>query len=215
MEWHRDRSEILKNLEAQRRWISSSCEAYDRGDQSEAIRLANPVYVIVHHGGRDKSLLVLLGIRGRIRFASAGSFQMMEQSFHHTALAYMQVSGDGKGNISARYLPYLADSPEAVRWEQFHKWWEEEPIFVDGPIGDRRLRLTRKRLVFALRNQDGASHFEPIIRNPNHIGLAKGTPTTWALGDGDSSEPILGAEFAMMRQIAWELATTLDRAEIR
>ena len=113
-------------------------------------------------------------------------------------------------NGTSEYLPYLDNPPHPIRESQFSDWWEIERIFRDGTFS-----LTRKKLTFALRNLEGGSHYAELIRDPNYVRFSRTqvtTPVAWH-GTRDAV-PILGAELASMRQIAWELRETLIMAKL-
>jgi hypothetical protein len=55
-----------------------------------------------------------------------------------------------------------------VRRLSFEAWWNKDIIFFEGP-----LTLTRRQLVFTLRNQEGGSHYDEEVRNPNFAPLQR------------------------------------------
>jgi hypothetical protein len=111
-----------------------------------------------------------------------------------------QASGD------AEYIPLLGDTPEPHRRVQFPHWWEEI-VLAEG----ERFQLTRKRLVFILRNQEGGGHYSEEMNDPSYLRFSKEHLTTpYVLAEGKQPKPILGVELATMRQIAWEVSRTLD-----
>lgn len=71
------------------------------------------------------------------------------------------------------------------------------------------MQLTRRRLVFALRNKDGGAHFDAELDEPYAVFSQK---PVWFAIQGDKSYPIMQQETATMRQIAWELLETLKGA---
>jgi hypothetical protein len=194
---------VEKALEIQCRAILASSIAYDGGKWWEALRLATAVYVVVHDGGkRNKSILSQLGARGRLRFVASGFQYGPTNVLRQTHLLSTRVYGDG----TAEYRPLLSGAAWPHRLLQFHEWWESDVIFRDGQFS-----LTRKSLTFSLRNQEGGSHFDESIGDPNYLRFAKEQLTTpYIVAHGLPPKPILGAEFATMRQIAWELLKTLE-----
>lgn len=206
MTWIRNPEEVKSALFIQCLALRASCEAYDKGEWWEALRLATSVYIIVHDGGRNsQSLLKQLGLRGRMRFISTAFQYSPGNVLRETHLVATRIYGDGR----AEYRPKLGDGPTEERAIQFSDWWDKELIFRDGSH-----RLTRKRLVFVLRSQEGGAHFDPEIRDPNYLQFAKEQLTTPRVIFGDTSRPILGAEIASMRQIAWELLESIKRGGI-
>jgi hypothetical protein len=199
----RTREELEKAREIQCRAILASSSAYDAGEWWEALRLATAVYVLVHDGGkRNKSVLSELGIRGRLRFVASGFQYGPTNVLRETHLLSTRVYSDG----TAEYRPLLDGAAWPHRELQFPNWWEKDIIFRDG-----RFVLTRKSLTFSLRNQEGGSHFDESVRDPNYLRFARQQLTTpYVVAHGQPPKPILGAELATMRQIAWELLKTLE-----
>lgn len=210
MAWKRSKQEVFEALNVQRQAIAASCKSYDEGNKWESLRLATAVYVVVHDGGKhSKSLLTQLGIMNGLQFVASGPPHEPKNLMPQTTIVSVKLSAGGHGSASAEYVPFLDEGPEKYRLIKFSKWWEREKIFVDGSHS-----LNRRRLVFTLRSQEGGAHFDAEQQNPNYERLARESFTTPRLMAGDESTPILGAELAMMRQIAWELMTTLDRANL-
>jgi hypothetical protein len=207
MIWKRSADEIRAAFAIQCRALEASCKAYDAGDEWEALRLATTVHIMVHDGGKNsRSLLTQMGVKSSMRFLASGQPASSKNYARQIMLAWMRVYSDGR----AMYVPYLDSGQKPYRIIQFPRWWEDELIFLDGDC-----RLNRRRLVFALRSQEGGAHFDEEQKNPNYIRLARESITTWRVAKGDSeSKAILGAEFVLMRQIAWELMASLDKAGI-
>ena len=201
MTWIRSSEEVQRALEIQRQALESSCVAYDNGNRWEASRIATTVMVLVHDAGRNQSILRQLGIKGKLRFITSAFQYSPRNVLRETHLLSTRVYNDG----TAEYAPLLDGAPHGLRRLQFHDWWESELIFRDGTF-----RLTRKRLAHVLRNQEGGAHFDPILQDANYLRFAKEQLTTpYVVSAGMPPRAILGAEWASMRQVGWELLETL------
>ncbi len=120
----------------------------------------------------------------------------------------MQIGGGAPPQ--SKILPRLEEIPEEHRALRFHDWWQQESILRDGGYS-----LTRQTLVGALRNQEGGAHYDPVPNNPNYLRFVEaGETTPHFLVAGQPRQPVLGVHLATMRQIAWELVTTLEAVEI-
>lgn len=202
--WVRSQREIREALDNQRKALIASCKAYDEGEKWEAMRLATAIWTVVHDGGRNNvSILSQLGVRGSLRFVSSAFKYSPDNVLRETALLSTRVYSDG----TAEYRPLLDAAPLGQQHLlQIGKWWDTEVIFRDG-----QFRLTRRKLVFTLRSQEGGSHFDAVISDPNYLRFAKEQLTTlYVVSSRIPPKPILGAELASMRQIAWELLETLE-----
>jgi len=200
MERHRDSGELAAALEAQKRAIVSSSRAFDEGEDWEACRIATAVHVIVHDSGkRTQSLLSQMGVRKTTEFVASGRPVDPTNLVACTPLVKLRIQSAGN-----RYLPILDESRDDVRLLNFRSWWEQDFIFRSA---DSNRKLTRKKLVFALRSQDGGAHYDAVLRDPNYIE-AKHRPLWFSL----SGAPVQNLERAIMRQVGWELLQSLERA---
>jgi hypothetical protein len=203
MVWRRTRKEIIEALDIQRLAIEVSCKSYDEGNQWEALRLATAVYLVVHdRGANDRSLLTQLDAKSSMMFLASAP-PADENNMLRVSLAGIRLN-IGADPI-AQYVPKLGLTPETHRRVPFKEWWEDELIFRF-----REFSLNRRKLVFTLRSQEGGAHFDIVQQNPNYEELARhGRGTPMVLGDENAAMPILKAELASMRQIAWELLESL------
>lgn len=207
----RTRQELLQALAIQRNHLAISCRAYDAGTHSEALRLATAAYTILHDGGKMRSILSQLGIKDQIQFLAtnvdvAGLSTIATRC---TPLIELDHAVDG-----VRFVPICSyvkkrDWYLGGRHLGFKKWWEEDPIFVNDA-----LRLNRKKLIFALRNAEGGSHFDDEVRDPNYAALKQPVHMFFP-GPPLSKFPKLDfktmyhLELACMRQVAEEIRITL------
>ena len=198
----RSREEVKEALEVQRQFILASGKSYDDGKKAEALRLATAVYVIVHDAGRNQSLLNQLGIKGAMRFVCSGRPSDPDNLVRETPLVSARIYSDG----TAEYVPRL-ERIRTRRMMQFHQWWQDDVVLRDG-----HFRLTRKNLVFTLRNKEGGGHFDAELNDPNYLRFAQEQLTTPYVFSEELGidKPLLGVELATMRQVAWELLKTLD-----
>jgi hypothetical protein len=177
--------------------LDASCASYDSGHKWEAARLANAVFTLVHDGGSIVSLLTRLGLRASLKFISSSHEINRKNLLADTPLVMVKVS-----NAAAEYLPTLGDVPFSTGPIQFPKWWEKELIYRDG-----NFELTRRRLIFALRHQDGGGHVGELT-DESYVRFK--TEAIWHSQVGNNPpEPIYGAVAATMRQVAWEMIETL------
>ncbi|TIR20240.1 MAG: hypothetical protein E5X34_18585 [Mesorhizobium sp.] len=213
--WVRPRKEIEQALEDQVSFMRTSAAAYDAGQHAEAVRLAVPVFILVHDGSQ-KSLLTQLGLRSGLRFSSFATPTRPDNLLPEEPLALMRMVGGGKSS----WEPVLDQGPMAERKLQFHDWWEKEPIF-QSPRG---ASMNRRRLVFSLRNQDGGGHVDPQLTDEAYVefsrrpvwfeNIADMTVMTDQAGKPGWSPLEPFPHLPTMRQIAFELDRTLTGAGI-
>lgn len=203
----RSREELVKLFAEQRAALAASCENFDKGNEWEAARLATAVFTLVHDGGGILSLLTQLGLRASLRFRSSGR---LEHNPRMIAATPPLLTVEMNSVTGVRFKPKFAES-HLQKTVQFETWWGREVIYRDR--GKNAASLTRRRLVFSLRHQDGGGHVG-ILTDQAYVGLKAGGGWFGGTGDGPS-KPLDMAAVATMRQIAWEVTETLkDLGEI-
>src|SRR5215813_13675886 len=65
---------LLHKLAEQVQFLERSCEIYDKGEESEAIRIATSLRVIFHHTQKSTSLVEHLGFKKRKMLSTARGF---------------------------------------------------------------------------------------------------------------------------------------------
>lgn len=200
--WTRSRDETIQALKVQRRALRASAQGYDNGDKWEAVRLATAVYTIVHDGsGRSKSLLTQLGLRASLRFISR-SRENPHNLLPESPFVIARVSSD-----HCEFLPAMGQGSFPVHQVQFRTWWTGEIAYRSD-----QFRVSRRQLVFALRNKDGGAHVDAELDDVGYLLMSRPSPVSWIFErDGHEPEAVLGMELASMRHIAWELERTLEQ----
>ena len=193
----RPRAELVEHLKDQRAALAASCAGFDSGNQWEAARLATTVFTLLHDGGSIVSILTQLGLRASLRFVSTAHPMNPGNALPETPLIALRLSDKG-----ATYVPAFGNAPFPSTRSQFPTWWVKELIYRDGGF-----ELTRRRLVFALRHQDGGGHVGELT---DEAYIRFKTKAAWDfVKEGSPPEPVYGAVAATMRQIAWEVTETL------
>lgn len=202
----RPRGELIQLLSEQRQALAASCEGYDKGNEWEAARLATAVFTLVHDGGSIVSLLTQLGLRSGLRFVSTGRYPSppnMEVAFSSPPLTGF-MGGLGGMRCVPRFVGGKDPPPTLVRFET---WWTKEDVERSHSAGAPQ--LTRRRLVFALRHQDGGSHVGELTDSA-YVRLKAGAGMFGNSADG-SPRAMIEAASAAMRQMAWEVTETLEQ----
>ena len=205
----RDADELREAFEVQKSALTSSCRAYDVGQKWEALRLATTIYVLVLDAGKKNlSILTQMGMKGFMEFTvpiSPAADPRNLLSYTPLVMLQLRVQPDGGG---VNYVPRLSEFPSGRRMLRFNEWWDSDLVYRTG--GDRH-RMTRKKLVFALRNLDGGAHYDEEILDPNYIEMTYGKSFMSIAPDGTRT-PVRQLELASMRHIAWEVQDSLERA---
>jgi len=200
------RSELLSYLEEQRSFLARSARAYDEGYEDEAKRLALTIRVLLHDAAQSQSLLTQLQIKNSLRYTDSAAPINPQNLLPTPGLAMMQVAG----GIGGRYIPPLDDliRSRQRKSKQFKAWWEEPVTKVQSAT------YSRRDYVLTVANKEGGGHVDPALKQAwvdltrnNAIGFKyfQESPAGQATFDFEGN---LG--LASVRQIAWELADTLE-----
>lgn len=203
MAYVKSEKDLWQAYEEQISFLASSCENYDRGNYAEAKRLATIIYTLVRDGGRNsKSLLGQLNKKDSLKYLSSSrkmndnnlltESPLVMLSFINGSATYTPIFDQGAAILPYVYLP-------------FSKWWEE-PILREK----NRQNISRKNLIYSLRNQDGGSHVDSNLTDSAYISITKENGMSWTYVSNGLEQNINGVHLVTMRQIAWELAITLN-----
>lgn len=192
----RSLQELEELLTEQIQFLEASAEAFDRGFEGEAKRLAVPARVLLHDTPSSHSLLGQLGKKA-IPFWDTALPNEPSNEMPHGGLVFMAIGGK-----EAKYVAMLDDVPQ-FRQISFDEWWNAE-VFTD----DQQKTLSRRELILTAANQDGGAHVDPAL-NETYARLSKDNSMGWVATDSSGTRSMPGPERAAIRQIAHELLKTL------
>lgn len=203
-EYHLSHDDLVEQLRIQLGFLDRSSEAYDEGYEDEARRLATVIRVLVHDTRSSRSLLLLLGVKDKLRYYDTTAHPPPGAvMFGPSGLAMQKVTtGPGGGG---RYVPVGDDpSPERVRSPvPFKDWWTRP--FQIGPD-----EFTRKQIILNAANQGGGAHVDPRL-DAMYAALTRTNFPGWTYADADGTGRDFDGNVALacVRQIAYELRRTL------
>lgn len=216
----RSNSELLEALEDQRAAMRSSMKGYDEGNFWEAPRLATAVYNLVNDGQKKtRSILSQLGLRSSMGFFSTirvkSPGEVVLASFGSPLASAMITTKlfdkDGNEYCKTQYEAFLGGFPTPARgFVKFAEWWNEI-IFVNKSGAP----LSRHKLAYHLRSQDGGSHFDAELPTSTYTDFkdADSMNAVFAGSNGGNIKhvSVKNGHLATMRQMAWELDHSLDQ----
>ncbi len=192
-------SELDEHLREQLQFLETSADAFDRGIDSEAKRLAGTLRLLLHDTSKSKSLLGQLGMKG-VDFCDTAFLFDPDNLLSYMGLLKLQFSSAG-----LQYKPNLDDEPNSCpRKVNFGDWWEKTVVFADH---DRKL-IYRKDLVLNIADQDGGVHVDPTL-NETYAKLSRLNSLGLVYTQGNVSRLPKSPERAAVRQIAHEVLKTL------
>lgn len=178
-------------LVAHRRFLETSCTAFDEGDEDEAVRLAVTLRVLAHDTGKSRSLLSQIGVKTQWRYWNLRLPPPAQESW----VGHLLVEASLRSSSSTITQP-ASDRGEAF-WSDFDSWWTSEVSRVQGH------GFTRKDFVLVLANKEGGAHVDTL------------TPSQEALSEdvnGWQTDNLGIGTYARMtvRGIAEEMRQTID-----
>ena len=184
--------------------MGRSAAAYDAGDESEARRLANSIRLLVKHlsAGQTKSLLHQLGLLESLRFIDTCGRMDPRNMLTESPMVLIELNT----HRGSRYKPRLGlqgpwGAPKALPFEE---WWTMPVIRVQpGPV-----EFSRSELVLNIAEQDGGTHVDPHL-NAKYAALSRANSAGWVVTHSGVTAPLRPIELAHVRQIAYEVLTTL------
>ena len=203
----KSRDELNVELREQILALRSSCKAYDAGDKWEAKRIASSIYILFSDGGQNRSLLRQLGIKGKVQMLSTSVRLSPQAKKFGDKMAFRTANRLVTlvlNPSNARYEPRFGASPDFHIWMKFDEWWEEVAFGgVDIPM------LSRKNIVFGLRNKDGGAHVDDALESYYYTVKHRGDPQVTVGVGNQTGVTVANALNATARQIGWEVDQSL------
>jgi hypothetical protein len=125
-------------------FLQRSCDAFDRGAEAEALRIATTLRVMFHDTQKSTSLVNHLGFKKKRMLSSARGFNDWQD--------YLRVQLDLSSEEPVKMLPMLGDK---FRELSIDDWWGNETVFVHAPK-----RYSRRLIVLSAANRDGGAHVD-------------------------------------------------------
>lgn len=206
MHYIKSREEIVEHLNVSKSALEVSCKSFDEGNRWEAVRLATTVYSLVHDGGKNSvSILTQLGLRASLRLPSRANI-IPGNLVADTPLVVFQISSRGPECLPLLNKPMGAEA----KLLQFQRWWDQT-ILREGD----RFSVSRRNLVFSLRNQDGGAHVDSSLKDEAYVRFSKLNASTPRMVSSSGGEiPFSGIAEASMRHVASELLQALKELAI-
>lgn len=210
----RDAENLRTLFDEQMAFLRSSAEAYDRGFEAEAKRLAVTLRTLVHDTPRSHGLLSQLGIKERLRWTNSALPINPANLLPTNGLGIVHMRA-GDGRTEARYVPAFDHFPEgrAQPPVPFDVWWS-----TDVTKDERGNLFSRRDFVLTVANKEGGAHVDPRL-NAAYQHLTEGNSLGVRVVDGadEAAERLEAGKAAegnaalvSVRQIAWEVLKTLD-----
>jgi len=190
-------SRLKKILREQYNFLKKSCEEYDRGDKSEAKRIAVVLRVLVHEASRSKSLISQLEDIGYqpVKILSRN------QGFSPGLLFYVGATVQAQnGNVS--FEPMLDLTHPALKPIPISDWWNQGTLLING------IPFTRKDITLSLVNKEGGAHVDQV-QDENFRRLTEGD---LAILQNHKGKVVGDIELVMMRENGYFMMKCLENS---
>jgi hypothetical protein len=192
---------LKEQLRRQLSFLDHSSDAYDRGLQDEAIRIATTIRVLVHQTKNSTSLLKHLGATEIHLLSTCRDIRpMLDGSDPFYAGTRIRLF-NGMALFGDVYRAKLGSG--SVRQPRtVSDWWSQVVYALDDGT-----KLTRKDIVLAAADKDGGAHVDIKLTTEYELLLAPGSLGTLVFEQGGETEnqPITDGHFVALRQMAYEL----------
>ncbi|HEY4083420.1 MAG TPA: hypothetical protein VGM81_22245 [Burkholderiaceae bacterium] len=196
-----------QHLQAQLRYLTSSCEAYDKGDKEEAIRIAGVLRTMFHDRGTNISVLthVMNETKSSVRVLSSIR-PLGPEVIQGGGLSWTVYTGGLGVEPTAISEPlFLNDFRKVRRWLMVGDWWNEEIYRTFGQPGTS---VTRAELCKIAADKDGAAHVDSKLPE-KYLRLHK--PQMGMVINGvNIGFPQTNQHFADLRQLGFEVLSSRD-----
>jgi hypothetical protein len=217
--------ELDSRLQDQMAFLDASCEAYDRRNAREALRLATTIRVLVHDTSKSHSLLEQLQVKDEITYVDGHSAMPEDMdpigpNAVHSApglavIAHFYSSEGGSRDASEYWPAFRADSGSLAEKPRvsFETWWKSV-VSIDT-LGNRQFR---RHFILAGANKDGGAHidttfsgeyeaYRSMTRDGSMGTVSQGSYVS--VGNSAAGEFGMSPALAVIRHIAEELRVSL------
>ena len=198
--------ELEGHLKEQLQFLMTSANLYDKGNKSEAKRLAVTIRLLLHDTRDSISLLSQLGYKDKL-FLDTSNYEVYKKT-PWDVLVYTGLIGTSLVPYENKieFIPILVPREDnSIQWREFELWWKM--VVIKDTLGTT---FSRRDLILNMANKDGGAHVDPVIKleyaaltRQNSLGV------TGQVGKFQQPRPIPHPEKAAVRQIAHEVLSSL------
>ena len=195
-----DRGERYRNhLRRQLAFLSCSCDAYDKGFQDEAIRIAVVLRVLIHDTKSSTSLLTHLCCKNINLLSTVAPIYPGAAAAQGMALYSLGANG-------AKFGPILGEGWYAQPLQVVDWWHQTVAVFLKvGPV-------TRRDIVLGAANRDGGAHVDRTL-TPTYTALSEDGALgslVYQCGVEERVEPLASAHLVYLRQMGYEVLHSIE-----
>lgn len=197
-------------------FLDASCASYDSGNQSEALRLAVTIRVLVHDTSNSTSLLQHLNVKESIRFidGSGPGFDRLPSIGDNPTTSSCTLVSLAHFADRVEYYPAFVTGIDPDKTVPFETWWK---TYISHDSQNNR--MFRRHFVLALAHKEGGAHIDPHL-DPEYKAISKDGSMGWLQDGGsivfskdpDAPKTPISPVPAAVRHIAEEVRMSLRQA---
>jgi len=176
-------------LRQQLLFIKNSCDAWDRGERHEAIRVATSARVLFHQTPKSTSLLTHLGVPDLPVLSTTAPIAEVTPGLHREVMCL----------FAGGFAPRLGRVPGDFLELPAPEWWTA-PIAVFNGVP-----FNRKWFVLTAADKDGGAHVDDGLP-PEYETLVAGIWT--AMSRGVVTDSVPDHHLLYLRQIGYEIVNS-------
>ena len=187
-------------------FIKNSCDSFDRGNESESIRIALHLRIIFHDTKMSVSLISHLGMRQMTILSSSRG--------HGNQHDYLSYSFTIDSLEPAKMIPILDE--KNLHEILISHWWRGETVLTHNGQN-----ITRAKLILDAANRDGGAHVDKKLPS-YYASLSEGDPIIGMAISGleiDGKPPFTqgithfaaNTHMALIRQFGYEFLSSVER----
>jgi hypothetical protein len=188
---------LKKILREQYNFLRKSCSEFDKGDKSEAKRIAVTLRVLAHNTSNSKSLISQLEEVGNVKVKILSK----NIGFASGLKYYVGASIRFKNGISS-YEPMMDLTHPGLRPINIDTWWEQGILLIN------EVPFTRKDIMLSLVNKEGGAHVDPI-QDVNFRRLTEGDLMLLRNSQGEGIE---GIELILARENGFYMMKCIENS---
>lgn len=202
MKISRDLKWYKEKLEDHLGFLRLSAAEFDRGSQSEALRMATSIRVLIHDTRNSTSLLAHLGMKDILFYDTATEFNPKNLFPTHEGLTIMKVTMNETGNQGLHVAAlHLTPPSRGNKKSKFTDWWNKL-VYIDKSGS----RFTRADIVLSLANKDGGAHVDGEV-DKSYYDFSLPNPLGFSTGSNEfENSPLLPS----VRQITYEILKSIE-----
>jgi hypothetical protein len=198
----RSQEDLIAKAHQQLEFLRGSASAFDQGNESESLRMAACIRILLHDTNSSISLFNQLGIKNKFNWINTSETYNPNNLLPTLGLVMFSLQ-QGGANYQA---PLDVLPPHRMnKTSKFEQWWTTPICHVS------EVTWSREEFMKVMANKEGGAHVDPLP-DLDYNALVHKNAIGWVYSDERGERPVDGNLVAVsIRQMAFEVLTTCDQ----